>query len=190
LNEGWGRRCCAHAAALFLIASSAGCASCPKAEKVFDRADPHNALAAFAYAVETGEYRYAYDTLTPKSRDLITFSKFRFALRWGLSAELPDVGEVSIRELIVESKRTRSMSFDERNPRSVVLKVKIVRGTEEINAPIYLEREPEAEAEAAERIPIWRIDLKQTFEQWSASQEFAPARPGPAPPPAAVKTAR
>jgi len=182
LTEGWGRRGSATSTVLLLAVLAAGCAHCPVPERIFDRADPHNALTAFAYAVETGDYRFAYDTLTPKSRELITFSKFRFALRWGLSA--PELGNVSIRKLIVDSKRKRSQY--RKDPRHVGVEVEYLEGTEVIKALIWLEREPEAEAETLERIPIWRLDLKETFEQ-----NWTPGTPAAVPsPPAGVKTAR
>lgn len=56
-----------------------GC-NCAPPERFFTRDSPEDALRYFQYAVETGQYRSAYELLTEETREEISYFKFWFIL--------------------------------------------------------------------------------------------------------------
>jgi len=145
--------------ALLLLAS--GCCSAPLAERYFDRQEPFDCLQGFAYAVEAKQYRFAYECLTPESRQRLSFTRFRLALRFNV--KVPEV-DVPIRTLIVDSERKRSLwqPFGEEKL-AFVVEVKLSDKVDQ-EVPIFLRKETPAEAAAAGRTRpiIWLIDLDET----------------------------
>ena len=102
-----GARRGAAAAALIL---GACCSAPPPAEKYFDLLIPFNTLSGFAYAIDAGQWRFAYDCLTPESKKLYSYTRFKFAMRFNVDVpvdpENPKV-TVPIRDLIIGSDRYR-----------------------------------------------------------------------------------
>ena len=149
-----------------ILVSLGGCCSVPRAETYFDRGSPINALQAFAYAVDTAQYDFAYETLTPASQEAFTRSQFKMALRFGVT--VPQVGE-SLRDVILRSERKR---FRERfeDASHVSYQIKYEAKDDVLwKGLVYLEREPEADAKAAGRVTRWLIDFKSTLAEWSKS---------------------
>jgi hypothetical protein len=135
------------------------CAAPPPARQYFDRQVPFDSVNAFAYGVEAGDYRFAYETLTDRSQELIPFTKFKLALRFGI--KVPGT-KVSLKDLIVKAERRRYWQRQlDRTHALVWVEYPVPGGVEKRD--IYLEREKESLAEAQGRDPIWRIDLEQSF---------------------------
>lgn len=88
------------------LAVLAGCASGspPPVELLFDRDDPESALLGCVYAMETGDWEWAFETLDQESREAIG-SPFWF--KWGTMLEdVPDIGR-PIYDVVVEAIRFR-----------------------------------------------------------------------------------
>jgi len=145
---------------LFLLILAAGCHCTPPAGKYFDRGSPFNTISGFAYAIDAGQWGFAYDCLTASSRKLYSYTKFMIALRFNL--EVPHL-EVPIRDLILTADRQR-YNLLTRGPRAALeVEYEHPNGTLIIQN-IYLERESQSECIAAGRDePVWLIDLERTF---------------------------
>ena len=155
--------------AILLLAS--GCSSAPLADRYFDRQDPFDTLQGFAYAVEAKQYRFAYDCLTPESRQRLSFTRFRLGLRFNV--EVPGVG-VPIRNLIVDSERKRTRWQPLPGDRIGFLVNVNLSPKVEMEVPIVLRQETPAEAAAAGREkPIWLIDLDETGARLPRPQDPA-----------------
>ena len=85
-------------------AIGAGCCTVPETGKYFDRRTPMSALLGFAYAIEVGDWGWAFETLDRRSREEVG-SPFRLRMAAVLEEE-PEIG-VSVRELITEAIRYR-----------------------------------------------------------------------------------
>jgi hypothetical protein len=152
--------------AVCLIAS--GCCSAPLAERYFDRQEAFDSLQGFAYAVDAGQYRFAYESLTPESQKQISFSRFKLALRWNVN--VPEV-KVPIRDLVLKSERQRFRKIED-DSRHVRYEVQLdLPGEVSRAVHIFLEKETEAAAkEAGHEEPLWLIDLSMTGQMLQASQ--------------------
>src|SRR5512137_311180 len=99
-----GRRGLAVVAALLCAGLAGCCATVPLAERYFDRQAPFDTVNGFAYAVETGQYDFAYDSMTEGSQEKITRTKFKIGLM--INYEAPEV-KIPVRDLIAGARRER-----------------------------------------------------------------------------------
>ena len=54
---------------VLLITCIAGCSTCPKASRYFDRLTPYDTVNGFVYAVETGQWEFVYDCISSEDRE-------------------------------------------------------------------------------------------------------------------------
>ncbi len=124
----------------------AGCCATPAAAKYFDRGAPFDTVQGFAYAVRTGQWRFAYDCLTPRTKQLYTYTMFRIVLQFNRKG---------IRDIIEAAERNR---FRARLESGRLAKVP-VRYTDAqdttYDVDLYLEREGRE----------WLIDLDRTLQE-------------------------
>jgi len=69
-------------AALLLTLSAGCCVTPPPADKYFDRSSASDTLRFFQYAVETGQYQFAYQCLDSESRERVSEGSFEASIRW------------------------------------------------------------------------------------------------------------
>lgn len=81
----------------------AGCCSIPEAGRYFDLHDPWTTVNAFVYAVEAGQWDFAYSCLTDESQEAIEKTRFKLFLLFG---EHPDFG-IPLQDIILEARRDR-----------------------------------------------------------------------------------
>ncbi len=158
----YGRQAFAVSAAGVVVALAAGgCCHVPRADRYFDRGDAFITVNGFVYAIEIGEWGFAYDSLTERSKKLFTFSLFKLALRF--NAEVPEI-EVPIRDLIVGAERKRFRL--EESPRRAEWEVIYAHpnGRDTLSFKIIIVKESLDEAKAAGREEqIWLIDFDETL---------------------------
>lgn len=137
---------------------AAGCCHSviPDVEKYFDRTTSTSALLGFVYAVETGNWDYAFASLDSSSRKAIeTPDRLDWAVYLGRD---PDF-DLPLRDVIVESIRWRSppMPYDGRADVHIAEVVYVDPETDEelIFLDIYLVMEEGA----------WRVDLMTTIQR-------------------------
>ena len=142
------------------------CCTTPPAERYFDRLDAFNTVNAFAYAVDTGQWAFAYDCLTPESKKLFTFTKFKLALRFNIKVPVDPENpkaEVPIRDLITGAERNRyRIQRNGRREAEALVRYQVPKGPL-LEEGIVLRRESEEEAKSHGREdPLWLIDLDRT----------------------------
>jgi len=132
----------------------------PSAAKYFDRGDPFDTLSGFAFAIDAKQWSFAYDCLTRESKGLITFTKFKFAMRFNV--EVPEL-KVSIRSLILDAQRIRGLKRQGTTRAEIEVIYRLPNGN--IFRPvIYFELEDPADAKAAGREDsLWLINLDKTI---------------------------
>ncbi len=141
------------------------CATLPRPEKYFDLQTPMNAVRGFVYGVESEEWEFAYNSLTPESREQFSETKMYFAI---LLYKDPKTS-VGLYDLITKSELNRGfLDWDPLNPNrlsaSLMCQYDYIneRGIEDtILFEIYLKKRNSTDKDGAE-IDRWEIDLMRT----------------------------
>src|SRR5690606_36238035 len=126
----------ARSALLCLSILAAGCGtSPPPADLVFARDDPERAFRGFVYAMETGDWDWAFETLDRESRKGFSWP---FWVKWGVLIEkVPEIDR-PIYDVIVESVRYIVQTIrDPRAPNQAAIEI------------VYMEKD----AETGEYLP-------------------------------------
>jgi hypothetical protein len=157
----------AAAVRLALVLGAGGCCThVPRVTSYFDRGDPLTAVNGFVYAVEVGDWEFAYQSITEESKKLITATKFKWALRFNV--EVPEI-KAGIRDLITHADRKRFRL--KRSSRDAEWVVPYRHpGGDILRLKIFIVKETMDQARAAGRDEeIWLIDFDATLRNLGAS---------------------
>ena len=157
----------AAAAALALVLLAGGCCShVPRAASYFDREDSLTTVNGFVYAIEVGDWEFAYQSITEESRKLITYTKFKWALRFNV--EVPEI-KVGIRDLIIDADRKRFRLIGSTREAEWVVPYRHPKG-DILRLRIFIVKETLDQAKAAGRDEeLWLIDFDETLRALGAS---------------------
>jgi len=158
-----GCKMAAVAAALTGLAAAGCCTPVILAGRYFDALDPFTAVNGFVYAVETGQYDFAYDLMSEDSKAALSRTKFKLGLMFNYKS---DEVKIPIRDLILGAERYRfEVRQSDYNRATMVVWYRLPNGNA-ILPTLYLVLESEEEMKAAGRKrPIWRIAFEKTLRE-------------------------
>lgn len=140
------------------LLACAGCCSPPppSAEKFFERQSPLETLRGFVYAVDTHQWDYAYNCLTPASQKEIGRLKFEAAIRW---ASDPVLHEIPIYSVISASVLYRGQMEREGSRARILVSPKV---RDSNNVPVAFPATLYFELDAAAADERWLFDFLGT----------------------------
>ncbi len=160
-RSGRARSAAVGALMLPILALLGGCRSCPLAERYFDLQTPYNTLNGFVYAVDAGQWDFAYTCVSSEDRETYDITPFEMEVGLNFIFKHPRWG-IPLKRIILDAERSRAyevaVSAEERK-----LHVFYAGTTDEgisIDLPIwiYLVRESIDGSP-----PLWRIRFEKTI---------------------------